>query len=313
MERVYLLLRNNQQTGPFTIGELLQQQLKPSDMIWIEGKTNAWTYLNELELAPFVKKTEVIQPIISVETKDEIERKAEELRQRILASAPKTHFPQYTTEIESYASTYKLSPGDEIEFVDIRKERKAKNNTILGELLLTCFVIGLFMVGIYKGKSFLGVKNKVQNSVATELNSHDQHTAQKNKPAAQSTIALVDTVKQADSALALQKARQKFGMNKKSVVDTASLHSSQAVINADKPEEKTETTATNLPNEESALKKEGLLKKEIAPAVPELKRANETAKTVNEPEKEEKKGFLKGLFKKKNKDNKTDKPENKEG
>lgn len=311
MERVYLLLRNNQQTGPFTIGELLQQQLKPSDMIWIEGKTNAWTYLNELELAPFVKKTEVIQPTVSVETKDEIERKAEELRQRILASAPKTHFPQYTTEIESYASPYKLSPEDEIEFVDIRKERRAKNNTVLGELLLTCFVIGLFMVGIYKGKSFLGVKNKVQNSVATELNSHDQHTAQKNKPAPQSTIALVDTVKQADSALALQKARQKFGMNKKPVVDTAALRTSP-LINADKPEEKTETTATNLPSEESALKKDGLLKKEIAPPVPELKKANETAKTVNEPEKEERKGFLKGLFKKKNKDNKNDKPENKE-
>ena len=56
MERVYLLLRNNQQTGPFTIGELLQQQLIPSDMIWIEGKSVAWTYLSELELTPFIKE-----------------------------------------------------------------------------------------------------------------------------------------------------------------------------------------------------------------------------------------------------------------
>ena len=55
MERVYLLLRNNQQTGPFTIDELLQQQLRPSDMIWMEGKSAAWTYLSELELIPFIK------------------------------------------------------------------------------------------------------------------------------------------------------------------------------------------------------------------------------------------------------------------
>ena len=52
MQRVYLLLRNNQQTGPYTIGELLQQQLRPSDMIWIEGESTAWTYLSELELKP---------------------------------------------------------------------------------------------------------------------------------------------------------------------------------------------------------------------------------------------------------------------
>jgi hypothetical protein len=304
MERVYLLLRNNQQIGPFTIGELLQQQLKPSDMIWIEGKSSAWTYLSELELTPFVKKTEVIPEYKPVQTKDEIERKAEELRQRILASAPKTHFPQYTTEIESYASPYKLSPEDEIEFVDVRKERRAKNNTVLGELLLTCVVIGLFMVGIYKGKSFLGVKNKVQNSVATELNSHDQHTAQKNRPAVQPTIALVDTVKHMDSVLALQETRQKFGMNKKIVADTTTSHPSQPIINIEKQEEKSETTATKLPDEETAVRKDVLKKKEIALAVPELN-------TVNEPAKEEKKGFLKGLFKKKNKDNNTDK-QNKE-
>ena len=102
MERVYLLLRNNQQTGPFTIGELLQQQLRPSDMIWVEGKTTAWTYLSELELIPFVKASEVQEHSKSIQTSDEIERKAEELRQRVLASAPKTYFPKHTVEIETY-------------------------------------------------------------------------------------------------------------------------------------------------------------------------------------------------------------------
>ncbi|MGZ3847343.1 MAG: GYF domain-containing protein, partial [Flavisolibacter sp.] len=79
MERVYLLLRNNQQTGPFTIGELLQQQLKSSDMIWIEGKSAAWTYLSELELTPFIHHDETSNQQVQLKKEDEIERKAEEL------------------------------------------------------------------------------------------------------------------------------------------------------------------------------------------------------------------------------------------
>jgi len=46
MQKVYLLLRNNRQSGPFTIDELWQQQLRPDDMVWIEGKSTAWAYLN---------------------------------------------------------------------------------------------------------------------------------------------------------------------------------------------------------------------------------------------------------------------------
>src|SRR5215216_4074246 len=122
MERIYLLLRDNQQTGPFTIGELLQQQLRPSDMIWIEGRSTAWTYLSELELIPFVKNSGVVEPDKQIKTEDEIERKAEELRQRVLAAAPKTYFPRRTVEIETYTSPYKL-PEDEIQFIDRRKER----------------------------------------------------------------------------------------------------------------------------------------------------------------------------------------------
>ena len=43
MEKVYLLLRNNCETGPFTYEELLQQNLLPTDLVWIEGKSTVWT------------------------------------------------------------------------------------------------------------------------------------------------------------------------------------------------------------------------------------------------------------------------------
>jgi hypothetical protein len=55
MQKVYLLLRNNQQTGPHSLEELLQLGLKSFDLIWVEGKSYGWSYPSEVEtLKPFV-------------------------------------------------------------------------------------------------------------------------------------------------------------------------------------------------------------------------------------------------------------------
>ena len=302
MERVYLLLRNNQQTGPFTIGELLQQQLIPSDMIWIEGKSVAWTYLSELQLTPFIKEP-VVHNYHGPKTEDEIERKAEELRQRVMVSARKTYFPKHVTEIETYKSPYKM-PADDLEIVDHRKERNNKRSAVLGEFVLTCFVIGLFMFGIYRGKSFLGVKKQVQNSVATQLDSGDQHAAQKNKPVSQKVILTTDSVtQQQDSLLLVQKSVQKSPAVRKRVIDSSIEVTplNKISLSKEKGDDDTQSTAQNaVTNSEND---EVLVKKDLTPAIPEIKN--------NEPVKEEKKGFLKGLFKKKKND--VEKVENKDG
>ncbi|HYO22779.1 MAG TPA: hypothetical protein VER36_10260, partial [Flavisolibacter sp.] len=61
MQKVYLLLRGNQQTGPFNLEELLQFDLKPFDLIWIEGRSAGWYYPQEIpSLQPhlsFLKQT----------------------------------------------------------------------------------------------------------------------------------------------------------------------------------------------------------------------------------------------------------------
>jgi len=49
MEKVYLLLRNNVQTGPFTLQQLQNQILKPTDLVWVEGKSMCWRYVSEIE------------------------------------------------------------------------------------------------------------------------------------------------------------------------------------------------------------------------------------------------------------------------
>lgn len=294
MDKVYLVLRNNQQTGPFTIGELLQQQLRPSDMIWIEGKSTAWTYLSELELTPFLKTSLPETPGgITLKSGDEIEKKAEELRQRILSSAPKTFFPKHTTEIESYASPYKFA-DEEIEFVDHRKIRKAHKNTVLGELFLTCFVIGLFIVGIYKGKSILGVKNQVVVP-ATRLNSNDAHAAQK-RPVIQQVTAAADTIRAADSSsLPVAFSKPKQGTSRKNQSSDSAMGKISepiTILSPSSEEEKKEEVRT-----EALIKlpEEIPVKKEIS--TPQVKKeARDKTST------EDKKGFLKGIFKKKKKE-----------
>src|SRR3954464_6534578 len=58
MQRIYLLLRNNKQSGPHTLDELINLALKPFDLIWIEGKSSAWSYPSEVaELKAHVKET----------------------------------------------------------------------------------------------------------------------------------------------------------------------------------------------------------------------------------------------------------------
>ncbi len=55
MQKVYLLLRNNQQTGPHSLNELMELGLQPFDLIWVEGKSYGWSYPSEIDtLKPFV-------------------------------------------------------------------------------------------------------------------------------------------------------------------------------------------------------------------------------------------------------------------
>jgi hypothetical protein len=42
MQKIYLLLRDNRESGPHSLEELLQLQLKPHDLIWVEGSSFGW-------------------------------------------------------------------------------------------------------------------------------------------------------------------------------------------------------------------------------------------------------------------------------
>ncbi|HEU4471583.1 MAG TPA: hypothetical protein VFR58_10895 [Flavisolibacter sp.] len=58
MQKPYLLLRNNRQMGPFDLEELLRQDVKPHDLIWVEGRSAAWRHPREIEaLQPFLPQS----------------------------------------------------------------------------------------------------------------------------------------------------------------------------------------------------------------------------------------------------------------
>jgi len=56
---MYLLLRNNKETGPYSLEDLKTMGLKAYDLVWIEGKSAAWRYPCEIqELSAFAPAVE---------------------------------------------------------------------------------------------------------------------------------------------------------------------------------------------------------------------------------------------------------------
>lgn len=54
----YLLLRDNKQSGPYSVDELVKLGLKPYDLVWLDGKSAAWRYPSEIdELKQFAPAT----------------------------------------------------------------------------------------------------------------------------------------------------------------------------------------------------------------------------------------------------------------
>ena len=55
----YLLLRDNKQSGPFTVTEMIAKGIKAYDLVWLEGKSAAWRYPSEIEeLKPYAPAVE---------------------------------------------------------------------------------------------------------------------------------------------------------------------------------------------------------------------------------------------------------------
>ena len=49
-------MRNNEQTGPFTLEQLRFQKIHPNDIVWVQGQSDSWIYAEQIEeLKPLIE------------------------------------------------------------------------------------------------------------------------------------------------------------------------------------------------------------------------------------------------------------------
>jgi len=207
MKRVYRLLRNNEESGPFTIGELLGQNLRPTDMLWIEGRSTAWCYLSEIELFPSAEPEISSGPVITEKT-DDIETRADEIRKKVLGFKPQ-QLPVRKEKGEQGEKHYYIpvTPLDTIEIVDHRRKRSSMPT----DILMTLVIIGLFAGGLYGGRAlFLNKKQQPPSSVIQSV-TRDEHAAKAAPAVNHQPFANIATV---DSAALLAFNKQKTAAQK---------------------------------------------------------------------------------------------------
>jgi hypothetical protein len=96
--KMYLLLRNNKQSGPHSLDDLRSMGLKAYDLVWLEGKSAAWRYPSEIEeLSPFA-------PIVEEQPFDRFYKKASP------ATSATTSTAQQPIAVEVESSLQRSSP-----------------------------------------------------------------------------------------------------------------------------------------------------------------------------------------------------------
>ena len=73
----YLLLRNNKESGPHSLDDIIQLGLKPYDLIWVQGRSAAWRYPSEVE------ELKSIAPAVEEQPFDRFYKKTEEKKDPI--------------------------------------------------------------------------------------------------------------------------------------------------------------------------------------------------------------------------------------
>jgi hypothetical protein len=243
MNRVYLMLRDNIQSGPYSFDELLQQQLLASDLIWVEGKSTAWAYPYEIEdlkssltgpsvevislpsIIPVAAKAEkpaIAQPKLEVEKellkippkpvkkrKDEIELRAEELRKKALAFSQYHKNHQIPAFHESETFRPYVNENDAVYFVHHKNERRAP----VGEILVAAMVLGLIVLGWYGGadKYFFQSKSPGINTVASKMVTNDIHAAALGAKEPPTQVADTTNVILADSSITTENMNYNAG------------------------------------------------------------------------------------------------------
>jgi hypothetical protein len=297
MQKVYLLLRNNHQTGPYTIDELLQQQLTAFDLVWVEGVSQAWSYPSELaELKEFFvsdanKKAVPLQQPASTSV-DEIERRAEELRQRVLSFPSKYIVRKIFKEDDVSVDALRAMAEERIEFVDHRKKESP-----VFEWMSAAMVTLIVAAGVYGGARFFNSEANFPPTVVTKSVSIDNHAGKVvATPIPQHAVAMQEETMKDTVTKAVAINQKPIKSPKRRRINIEALPAT-AIERMSVPEHTGDETS-------SAVEAPKELKKEVIEPEPRTI-------VTEEPVEKKKPGLFKGLFKKKKKNEV--KPEEQEG
>lgn len=94
----YLLLRNNKESGPHSLGELINKGLKPYDLVWVEGKSAAWRYPGEIE------ELKAYAPAVEEQPYDRFFKKPSQ--SETIKPSPVTINQQYTEPVKEKEDPY---------------------------------------------------------------------------------------------------------------------------------------------------------------------------------------------------------------
>jgi hypothetical protein len=116
----YLLLRNNKESGPYSLDQLVSHGLKPYDLVWVTGKSAAWRYPGEItelqEFAPAVEE----QPFDRFYKKPDTAKKEEPVMVKQPATVV-TESPVFSPK----KSVFVTMPGGQKQQPVIKKEQPA--------------------------------------------------------------------------------------------------------------------------------------------------------------------------------------------
>jgi hypothetical protein len=329
MQPNYYLLRENLESGPYTIDELLLQGLKPTDLVWVNGRTNAWCHPSELEELTVSfsinrEKLREVTPEISRQRipkrpkqirKDEIETRAEEIRKNILSQAVQKPSPKLEVEEDLSPTSFKI-PDESIDLIVHKKKL-----TLPGAHVTAIGIMAIFIAGAFYGKDLWVDNSRFLDAVAKPFENSTMVTIpEKKETSVQPIFSLGALPVSQDSASSLVTI-DSFAAKAEPVVPLPSpepkkhLENNYQQAENDTPELKKETIVpVNLPTEK--ISKEPEPKKEIIPAEPEVKEpikkaepeaekspkpntVQKKADTLVAAEPEKKRGFFGRLFKKK--------------
>lgn len=317
MLKLYLLLRNNQESGPYTVDELLQQHLQPTDLIWVEGHSHAWAYPSELDEIKYfltytpadsIRPPSVSSPVSSSQPtakpvnpasnvvrrpslpqEKELERKAEELRKSVMAYTPR-YYSQSTEEALAYSErrSHYYREEDNTHFVFHRR----KKHVGFHQFMISAMLVALAFALWHRGWSPFNVKKDAIDESIIPLESKAQHEADapKTTTLVQQASVVVDTSQQKALETAPTKKPKKAEVKRARTTVIAPI-----------------TPLTITESDVPPVKQDPIVVKTEVPTTVAVQTPEKKETTASEPEKKKSFGqVIGGLFKKKKKNQEKD-------